>query len=346
MSRFDDIFDSFFGRSGFRRGVNRDNTFDEEGDQTPFHGFFPSSPGSRFYSEQPHDMDDDDNYEGPPGRQGPFPGGGAIFSFNNEMNDFFKLFDDMFKSFGIADFPPLDVPRISPSSPAQPEAKAPRDEMLKEPDSTNSPEPGTATPKTVLKEPLSWFEELRKGKSILSVPPDENVSLSPSEKKDSDLDDVVRQGEMERMFGGGSPRQPSSDQRQSSYSRSISIQTIRRPDGTSETRRTERDGQGNVTTTVTTGPDDKPSPGSTEPRRMEPWGMHPWRPGQHWPFTRRCPGHDRLEGERDRTDDVPHVWRPGMSWPGSRRYPGPGRQEGDENDDSMYKKFFGSWFKP
>lgn len=114
---------------------------------------------------------------------------------------------------------------------------------------------------------------------------------------------------------------------------------------TSETRRTERDGQGNVTTTVTTGPDDKPSPGSTEPRSMEPWGMHPWRPGQHWPFTRRCPGQDRLEGERDRTDDVPHIWRPGMSWPGSRRYPGPGRQEGDENDDSIYKKFFGSWFK-
>ena len=50
---------------------------------------------------------DDDNDEGPPGRQGPFPRGGVLFSFDNEVNDFFRLFDDMFKSFGMEDFTPL-----------------------------------------------------------------------------------------------------------------------------------------------------------------------------------------------------------------------------------------------
>ncbi|XP_054756395.2 uncharacterized protein LOC129262317 [Lytechinus pictus] len=339
MSKFDDIFSSFFG-SGFHPGGDREDPYTEDGDQTPFRGFF-SSPWS-FHNGPSHDMDDDD--EGQSGGQGPFPGGGGFFSFNNEMNDMFRLFDDMFKSFGITDFPPLDVPRVPPLASVQPEMKSPRDHMLKEPDSTDSPEPGSVKPNTATKEPLSWFDELRKGKTIFSVPPDDKISPSTSEKKDSDLDDVIKQGEMERIFGGRSSRNPSNDQRQSSYSRSISIQTIRKPDGTFETRRTERDGQGNVTTTVTSGSDDAPPSGRIDPRNAEPWGMHPCRPSIFWPFTKRNPGNDRFESKGSRIGGGPDPWRPGTPWQGSRRYPGPVRQE-TEMDNSVYKKFFGSWFK-
>lgn len=313
---FDDIFRSFIGKySPSSCRYSRDDAAGDDNSEDPFQGFtffsHPPGPFHHGWFDGSDDDGDDDvrGSEGPPGRQGPFPEGGLLFSFDSEVNEMFKHFNEMFKNFGLADFPPLDVPRIDQIPSQQPESRAPRDQMLKAPDSEDKRDPATPLPSTPAREPLSWFDELRRGKTSLFVPPDTEQKPAPARKKDSDLDDLVRRREMDKIFRGRSPWQRGPDDPQQpqfrSFSRSTSIQTIRKPDGTIETKRTERDGNGTETTTVTISKDDAPLPaprgaGPLGPRHGLPWGCR----------------HKETPLFRER-----------------------------EQDDRMYQKFFGSWFK-
>ncbi|XP_071483181.1 HCLS1-associated protein X-1-like [Diadema antillarum] len=239
--------------------------------------------------------------EGPPGRNGPFPGG-FHFAFDREMEEMFKHFDEMFRTFGLADFPSHFNEGIAQHPPNQQGPSSLRDQMLREPDgepredatsSSQSPAPQRAADRVPR---LSWFDELKKGNLSKIVPLDADVeTTSSAAKKDSDLDSAVKRRDVERPTRGEQTQRDVPQFR--SYSRSVSIQTIRRADGTTETRRTEIDDKGNETTTVTTTPGEMPHP------------------------------------------DIPSSFH-------RLRLGGPlGHMESEEHADSMFEKFFGSWFR-
>ncbi|XP_072166996.1 HCLS1-associated protein X-1-like isoform X2 [Diadema setosum] len=298
---FSDAFRSFFGIP--------EHTDEDEDERGTFQGphFFTFPPGGfggfsgpKFPNGDNEDDGMDFPEEGPPGRNRPFPGG-FHFAFDREMEEMFKHFDEMFRNFGLADFP-SHFNGIAQHPPTQPGPSSLRDQMLKEPDrelredatsSSQSPAPQRAADRVPR---LSWFDELKKGNLSKIVPLDPDVETSSTAaKKDSDLDSAVKQRDVERAARGEQTQGNVPQFR--SYSRSVSIQTIRRADGTTETRRTEIDDKGNETTTVTTTQGEMPHPG------------------------------------------IP------SSFPRLRLGRPPGHLESEEHADSMFEKFFGSWFR-
>ncbi|XP_022108196.1 HCLS1-associated protein X-1-like isoform X2 [Acanthaster planci] len=214
-----------------------------------------------------------DNATFGPGRGGRF-GDDLFFRFEEETQDMFRHFEEMFRNFGLSDFPPSVFSRTDqdPSLPiSSPRYQTPRDEMLKHPDSS---QPSAPMPRLSDKDRLQRDENKAKdgGPSWHSLwttkpkwhwhMPTQPPATPP--KEDRDLDDEVRGRKLDEILKAASPpssrndnpAQPGHTSRP--HFRSISVHTVRKPDGTIEQRRTETDADGNITTTVTTTNPDRP----------------------------------------------------------------------------------------
>lgn len=186
--------------------------------------------------------EDDEDDEGDPfgfgfeadGRQG-FPG----------FSGFFREMDDLFRGIGSWDVPSRGLD--PPSAEEGRRRRAPRDWMLKEPDS----EPAVAGGRGAAAEPGDWpgadtapaspgdpvtrFAEIRR-----FFPSRQEASV----KEDQDLDSEVTSGGLGTILRPAEPHTRS-------FFHSVSVSTVTLPDGTVEERRTVRDSQGNEKTEVT-----------------------------------------------------------------------------------------------
>ncbi|XP_072038083.1 HCLS1-associated protein X-1-like [Amphiura filiformis] len=266
-----DIFRSFFG---FRRTPPNGN--DEEfprGGNEPF-GFF--GPGFDHHGND--DDDENDNDDGMTGRRGGFGRGShqsdPFADLERETQQMFRHFEEMFKNFGLSDFH-----SEPPSIETTPNRRriSPRDEMLKQPDelkeSTTRREDHQPESKQDKESPVKFGDAFRS-------PWQWNIpSLPSASQEDKDLDEQVKDGNLDELLKP-KQQQPHPGFFSKGFSKSISIQTIRKPDGTIEQRRTEKDSDGNVTTTVTTSQDDNQTPvliNPTQPRPNQPpslWSRH------------------------------------------------------------------------
>ncbi|XP_033634811.1 HCLS1-associated protein X-1-like [Asterias rubens] len=322
---FNDVFRSFFGSFS-----PRGSRFMDDDDEFDGADFF-STP-SDFHGHQDDDDGDDDMTFGG-GHGGSFPphGGDFFFRFEEDTRNIFGHFEEMFKNFGHNEFLPSvfseagkEPPTPSLPSPSS-KHRSPRDLMLKHPDSDEpSTAPSTTLPDQAGKDRLqgnpsaespSWF-------SLWTSKPEWQWTLpslpSSTHREDQDIDEQVKGRKLDEILTQRDPSSSSSSSSSSpsaifsqtptfrSYSKSISIQTVRKPDGTVEQRRTETDGDGNVTTTVT----------STNPN--EGRNSHT-SPGWRTPPCQRSPTTDPF---RNRVEDTPLA---------------------QDKTDSIFKKLFGSW---
>ena len=86
--------------------TNRDNSAEDENDDVD------GPPGVFGWSHGGSDDGDDDDFIPGGEEEGMFGGGrfhegAGLFTFDHEVNEMFRHFDEMFKNFGLADFPPL-----------------------------------------------------------------------------------------------------------------------------------------------------------------------------------------------------------------------------------------------
>ncbi|KAM8921097.1 HCLS1-associated protein X-1 [Pelodytes ibericus] len=154
-----------------------------------------------------------------------------MFGFKDIFRDFNELFADFGSMNGqIPDFSGIDsLPRSSEDS----GRRSLRDFMLKTPDSHLQTEQNPEAPAAPrLPGRLPWSE-------------DDPVRLPQGDaKRDRDLDSEVSSKGLEAILTPSKPRS-------SSYFQSVSVSRVTRPDGTTEERRTVRDGSGNTHSTVT-----------------------------------------------------------------------------------------------
>ncbi|XP_077988909.1 HCLS1-associated protein X-1-like [Glandiceps talaboti] len=242
---FHDFFGNIFGFPRYRNPPRRgddDDDDDEEGEQDfgafGFHGNLND--------------DDEDEYDERHGIFSGDPFGGSHQDFFRESEQMFKHFEhhftEMFKNFGLAEFPPMNIPSIEGPK-TEKKSGSLRDEMLKKPTQDNHAESETRTKPFDGQSPL--FKEWQ-----FNWPYRLPRSTQPSnEKKDKDLDDAISSGNIDVILPGRHDDhenvRPSTPQRKSFF-RSMSVTTVRKPDGSVEERRTVKDEHGNVETTVTT----------------------------------------------------------------------------------------------
>ncbi|XP_038072436.1 HCLS1-associated protein X-1-like isoform X2 [Patiria miniata] len=241
-------------------------------------GFF----GNHFGQGEQEDMEDDSTFD--PGQRGGFhppSSGDFFFKFEEESQDMFRHFEEMFKNFGLSTFPPSAFSRIDEeASPALPSSRhrTPRDEMLKHPDSGHPSALTAIKPDHLEGEEDNPEDGAQSWHSLWNNKPKwhwpvPTLPSTPSCKKDRDLDDEVKGRKLDEILKEANPPDhPAQSPSSRSYFRSISIQTIRKQDGTVEQRRTETDADGNVTTTVkSSNPEESDLPSLTPDRRRPRW---------------------------------------------------------------------------
>ncbi|XP_002732725.1 HCLS1-associated protein X-1-like [Saccoglossus kowalevskii] len=227
---FHDFVGRLFGFSN-HRSPPRQYPVDDDDDDDP--GAFG------FYGDSDEDHDDND--------QSIFFGDSNP-DFFSETDDIFRHFEkhfhDMFKNFGFAEFPPMNLPSIGGPERPKDDSGSLRDKMLK---------PGAERKEYNRKS----FED-RQSPLYKEWKWDWPYRLPRShphtdEKRDRDLDSEVSSGNLNDLLPNVKedkviePRIPE----RRSYFRSVSVRTVRKPDGTVEERRTVKDEHGNVETTVT-----------------------------------------------------------------------------------------------
>lgn len=251
-----------------------------------FRGFF-GVPGGHyrgrrdpFFEAMTHDEDDDDEdddgfyYDGLRGeQQDPFDSAWRFgFSFGPHgmrieeppmFGQLLKEMDEMFSqrgSFdGHADTRSIDVPRIlPPASDRKDSGKCLRDFMLKSPDEPRPQRPLQPRGSPGPQPPFQGWPPFPKFGDILRQDP--SKALHNEQKEDRDLDSSFSAGGLDQILpppGGQTPLQPKTH----SFFQSVTVTKVVKPDGTTEERRTVRDGQGNEETTVTrSGPNHEGGP--------------------------------------------------------------------------------------
>lgn len=322
-----DIIRSFLG---FRGPPGMEDEFPEAEGRGGNFGFF-GPPG--FKQPGRHDDDDDDierddNDDDSPflgiggGRGGILGGNGGnmedyFFNFHKESEAMLRQMEDMFRNFGsFEDFHSESTGKPSVEEIPNRKPLSPRDEMLKSPDDEPTHRDrissGSNLP-TDRDEPPKFGDVFRTPSWHWSIP----GLPSPADKQDKDLDGQVENGELDDILKPS--REPQQTPSMRSFSKSVSIQTVRKPDGSVETRRTEKDSDGNVKTTVTTSQDGDQSTQIITPHR---------------PFKEPDCRHGRWGGE-------------GQHWsPWYRRYKPPSSSSSDDQQrQSLSDKLFGPWFK-
>ncbi|XP_062897812.1 HCLS1-associated protein X-1 [Mobula hypostoma] len=218
---------------------------------------FPERGGDPFYrgsvldEEGDDDEDDDDDFR----RRGdPFGFGPGGQPFGEGFSGLFREMDELFKGIGSWDvpvgqfeFPDFDAHPVPGQGGEDGEKRrAPRDWMLKQPDSDppglggEQGDPPLHKPGDVPAVPYrSPWNPSRNFQDIWDM-----LRKSDTRKEDQDLDSKVNSEGLDSALKPAEPRRKS-------YFKSISVSKIVRPDGTMEERRTERDGEGNEETTVT-----------------------------------------------------------------------------------------------
>ncbi|XP_070543687.1 HCLS1-associated protein X-1-like [Ptychodera flava] len=230
---FHDFFGNIFGFPRHRRPPRDDDDEDEHGGIFGFHGFHDDGADE----DQEHG-DSHGDFFGDPFQ-------GLARETEDMFRHFERHFNEMFKNFGLAEFPPISESEIGGK------VRSLRDEMLKKPnaekfsDAERKPLPFDDS-KPFFKE---WHWNLPYRLPRSTQPP------TRDEKRDRDLDGEISAGNLDAILPGGnqSPDRIVPDQPQSrSFFRSVSVTKVRKPDGSIEERRTVRDDKGNVETTVTT----------------------------------------------------------------------------------------------
>ncbi|XP_072917211.1 HCLS1-associated protein X-1 [Hemitrygon akajei] len=225
------LFGLFRGLFGFpeRRGdpFHRGTVLDEDGDDV-------------------EDDDDDFRRRGDPFGFGFGPGEGFSGLFR-EMDELFKGIGSWDVPVGQFEFPDFDAHPV-PGQGGEDGVKrrAPRDWMLKQPDSDlpglggEQSDPPRSKPGDMPAVPYrSPWNPSRNFEDIWDM-----LRKGDTRKEDQDLDSKVNSEGLDSALKPAEPRSKS-------YFKSISVSKIVRPDGTIEERRTERDGEGNEETRVT-----------------------------------------------------------------------------------------------
>ncbi|XP_051901913.1 HCLS1-associated protein X-1 [Pristis pectinata] len=214
---------------------------------------FPERGGDPFYRGTVLDEegDDDEDFDGHRADPFGFGFGPSGQPFGEGFSGLFREMDELFKGIGSWDvpmgqfeFPDIDTHPLPGGSEEGVRRRAPRDWMLKQPDSEppgfsgeagGEPRPGDrpTAPYRPPWNPSRNFEDLW-----------DSLRKGEARKQDQDLDSKVTSEGLESAL---KPAEPQSK----SYFKSISISKIVRPDGTVEERRTERDGEGNEETKIT-----------------------------------------------------------------------------------------------
>ncbi|XP_066464883.1 HCLS1-associated protein X-1 isoform X2 [Eleutherodactylus coqui] len=215
MSMFE-LFRRFFhppgSRDPFFSGMTEDDDDDEEGDDD---SFFHNQSG--FGPEPP-------SWRPRPPFHDPFG-----------FEDVFRDFNELFADFGsvIRDVPRLPGVEPPARSPGGSRTGSLRDFMLKYPDSHL---PRESVERSAGPELPRWLP--RQDDDGVAVPPGGG-------REDKILDSEVSSRGLDSVLRPADPAPPSA------YFRSVSVSRVARPDGTVEERRTVKDSEGNVTTTVT-----------------------------------------------------------------------------------------------
>ncbi|CAH1796624.1 unnamed protein product [Owenia fusiformis] len=225
-----------------------------------FRGFFGfhNPPGS-FGHRRPQYDQDDSNQDDPCDNDDD----DVTFRFHfSETEDLFRHFEDMFKNMGLADFPPPPMlpGSVIPGPDGKPgRSQNPRDNMLKEPDAfTDDPNPDRSKRPKVF-EPILPYKDTEPSnkpfffRDVFKIP--KWGGVHPRDKQDKDLDGEISSEDFDKIVAESksNPKKivPVQPEQPRSYFKSVSISTVRGPDGKLEQRRTVRDGAGNEETTVT-----------------------------------------------------------------------------------------------
>ncbi|XP_033109379.1 HCLS1-associated protein X-1-like [Anneissia japonica] len=174
--------------------------------------------------------------------------------FFRETQEMFSHFQEMFSNFGIAEFPQIGFPEVENDRSFQ-KAKSPREDMLKSDGDSQSIRRQKENARSSENEKkLDWFSAPNHRPflgDIFKIPEfDFNPHSNQTKREDSDLDSHIDSSNIDLILPKERDEIRSSPSRKSVF-RSVSIRTIRLPDGTVETQRTEKDSDGNVKTTIT-----------------------------------------------------------------------------------------------
>ncbi|XP_064620605.1 uncharacterized protein LOC135483562 isoform X2 [Lineus longissimus] len=241
----DDLFRSFFGLS--RRGNNERDYFGDI-----FHG----TP--HFGQSDSNDIDDDECCQGDIGEEGEMifgsvpgmPDVNTQFDFS-QADDMFRHFEEMFKTFGMVELP-------SSRHFAGPDGNSNlRDRMLKDgvedaPDNKVDTLPSDKRTDTF--EAPSIFGNIWKTPRWDRIRPDDKI--------DKDLDGELGKDDFDRIASESKKSEPSSSVVMPSgttwgFSKSVSVRSTRRGDGTVEHVKTVRNSDGSEEKTVTREIDNK-----------------------------------------------------------------------------------------
>ncbi|XP_071964880.1 uncharacterized protein [Antedon mediterranea] len=173
--------------------------------------------------------------------------------FFKETQEMFSHFQEMFSSFGFAEFPQIGLPEMEHDG-SMPRSKSPRNEMLKSDEHSSDTYKGSRQNEDSRQGGSNWFSPSYKRPSFGDIFKIPSLDIGPhsnnGKKEDRDLDKHIDQSNLDLILPKERDETMPSMPGQKSFFRSISVRTIRRADGTTETHRTEKDSEGNVKKTI------------------------------------------------------------------------------------------------